>query len=84
MVPNVGGRFCTAYCVLPIYRHFHISLADQDLHYSLKQQHKTIPAAVKQIWLFKVFNASLKSFVDAQQTDAPNNVYMTRPNMLIL
>jgi hypothetical protein len=31
---------------------------------------------VKQIWHFKLFNAGLKSFVDAQQTDALNKIYM--------
>jgi hypothetical protein len=43
----------------------------------LKQhQCKTILAAVKQIQLFELFNASLKSCVDAQQTDVLNNVYL--------
>jgi hypothetical protein len=40
-------------------------ILDQDLHYS-KQHHGKIPPAVKEICNFKLFNAGLKTFVEAQ------------------
>ena len=50
-------------------------IPDQDLHYS-KQQRGKIPAAVKQIRLFKLFHAGIKSFIEAQQPGALNNIYL--------
>ncbi len=50
-------------------------IPDQDLHYSIQQRKKT-PAAVKQIRLFKLFNAGIQSFIEAQQPEALNNIYL--------
>ena len=35
-----------------------------------------MPAAVKQIRLFKLFYEGIKSFIEAQQPDAMNNIYL--------
>jgi hypothetical protein len=40
-------------------------MPDQDLHYS-KQQRGKIPPVVKQIHNFKLFNAGLKTFMEAK------------------
>ena len=50
-------------------------ILDQDLHYSIQQRKKT-PAAVKQIRLLKLFNAGIQSFIEAQQPEALNNIYL--------
>ncbi len=54
-------------------------IPDQDLHYS-KQQRKKIPPPVKQMRLFKLFHEGLKSFTEAQQTDALNDIYLQLGN----
>jgi hypothetical protein len=50
-------------------------IPDQDLHYS-KQQRSKIPPAVKMIRNFKLFNAGLKSFIEAQQSDVLRGIYV--------
>jgi hypothetical protein len=50
-------------------------IPDQDLHYS-KQQCGKIPAAVKQARLFKLFHATIQSFVAAQQPGAMDDIYL--------
>ena len=54
-------------------------IPDQDQHYSI-QQRKQIPAAIKQMRLFKLFHAGIKSFVEAQHTSALNNIYLQLGN----
>ena len=50
-------------------------IPDQDLYYS-KIQRSKMPAAVKQIRLFKLFSVALKSFIEAQQSGAMDNIYL--------